>query len=226
MATDSRAAKISAWLIDPRRWRQLVLLALAVQRQDRQLLLAVRVVDPHVQQEAVELGLGQVVGAFLLDGVLGGQHHEQLRQVVGLLAHGDLVLAHGLEQRRLHLGRRAVDLVGQQHIVEQRAGPELELAALLAVDVGADQVRRQQVGRELDAVEIALDALGERLHGSGLGQSRHALHEHVAVAEHAHQHGIDELLLADDARCEMRAQRIEYGCLHRAVLPDVVSSSK
>ena len=40
--------------------------------------------------------------------------------------------------------------------MEQRPGAELELTLLVAVDVGTDQVRRQQVGRELDAAELGI----------------------------------------------------------------------
>ena len=39
-------------------------------------------------------------------------------------------------------------------VVEDRPGLELEAAILRALDLGAGEVRRQQVRRELDAVEI------------------------------------------------------------------------
>jgi hypothetical protein len=51
-----------------------------------------------------------------------------------------LALLHGLEQRRLHLGRRAVDLVGQHRVAEDRTLAELEGAragALAEVDLAA-----------------------------------------------------------------------------------------
>jgi hypothetical protein len=97
----------------------------------------------HVHQEAVQLRFGQRERAFLLDRVLGGHHQEQRRQRIGLPAHRrDLALAHRLQQRRLHLGRRAVDLVGQQDRVEDRAGLEFEAPILRAPDLGAGQVRR------------------------------------------------------------------------------------
>ena len=40
--------------------------------------------------------------------------------------HRDLTLFYGLQQRTLRLGRGAVDLVGQQHLREDRAGHEGE----------------------------------------------------------------------------------------------------
>ena len=42
---------------------------------------------------------------------------------MGLAADRDLPLLHGFEQRRLHLGGRAVDLVGKHEIGEDRALP-------------------------------------------------------------------------------------------------------
>ena len=46
----------------------------------------------------------------------------------------DLPLLHRLEQRRLRLRGRPVDLVGEQQVREDRPGPELEVAAALVVD--------------------------------------------------------------------------------------------
>jgi hypothetical protein len=46
---------------------------------------------------------------------------------VGGAGDGHLALLHRLEQRRLHLGRRAVDLVGEHDVGEDRAGLEAKL---------------------------------------------------------------------------------------------------
>ena len=43
----------------------------------------VRVAHGDPGHEPVALGLGQRVGAFHLDGVLGGHHHEGLVELVG-----------------------------------------------------------------------------------------------------------------------------------------------
>ena len=92
------------------------------------LVVVGRVADRRAQQEAVELGLGQRVGALVLDRVLGGDHEERPGERVGHAVGGDLALLHGLEQRGLGLGRRPVDLVGQDQVGEDRAGPEGEPA--------------------------------------------------------------------------------------------------
>ena len=65
----------------------------------------------------------------------------------------DLALLHDLEQRALHLGRRAVDLVGEEQVAEDRAERGVELAGLLVVDARADEVGGHEVRRELNATE-------------------------------------------------------------------------
>ena len=57
---------------------------------------------------------------------------------VALLADGDLALLHHLEQRRLHLGRGPVDLVGEQEVAEHGAQLGVEGARVRPVDPGAD----------------------------------------------------------------------------------------
>jgi hypothetical protein len=91
-----------------------------------------RVAHHDLHQEAVALRLGQRVHALLLDGVLGGEHQERARHRVGGAADRDLALGHHLQQRRLHLGGRAVDLVGQHEVGEHRAELHVEASPVLA----------------------------------------------------------------------------------------------
>ena len=93
-----------------------------------------------MHQKSVQLRFGQRIGAFLLNRVLGGHHHERLVQSEGAHAYADLPLAHGLQQRRLHLGRRAVDLIGKHQVVENGAALEFELARFRPVDFAAGDV--------------------------------------------------------------------------------------
>ena len=55
------------------------------------------VAETEADEEAVELGLGQAVDAFLLDRVLGRQDHEWLGQRQSRALDGDLVLLHRFE---------------------------------------------------------------------------------------------------------------------------------
>ena len=130
---------------------------------DLPLLGAAGIVDLDVQQEAVELRFGQRVGAFLLERVLRGQHEERRGQLVHRAAGADLPLLHRLEHGRLRLGRRAVDLVGQQHVGEDRPGQKairpLPGFGIFLDHFGAGDVAGHQVGRELDALERQVQRL-------------------------------------------------------------------
>ena len=46
------------------------------QIEDKQFFRFAGVIDHHFQEEAVKLRFRQGIGAFLLEGVLGGEHHE------------------------------------------------------------------------------------------------------------------------------------------------------
>ena len=126
---------------------------------------------------------------------------------MGLPAGGDAVLLHRLQQRRLRLGRRAVDLVGEHDVGEERPADEAEDApaggVILLEHVGAGDVRRHEVGRELDAVEAEVEHLGQRRDEQRLGQARHADEQAVAAREQRRQQLIDHRLLADDALLDL-----------------------
>ena len=121
------------------------------------LLGARRVADLELEHEAVHLRLGQRIGAFLLDGILRGQHEERFVELEGLVADGDLLFLHGFEQRALHLGGRAVDFVGEDEVGEDRAFARGEAAGLRVVNLRADDVGGQHVRRELEAGELDVD---------------------------------------------------------------------
>ena len=85
---------------------------------------------------------------------------------------------------------------------EQRPFEEAELAragrAVLLDDVGAGDVGRHQVGRELDAAERQVQRAGQRADQQRLGQTRHAFQQAVAAAEQGDQQFLDHVVLADD----------------------------
>ena len=121
----------------------------------------------------------------------------------GLQADRDLSLLHHLEQRRLDLGRRAVDLVGEDEVGEDRPALGVELAAVGPEDARADEVGGHEVGRELDAVERAVDDVGEGLDGERLGQAGHAFEQDVAVGQQCHQQSLEQHVLADDDAADL-----------------------
>ncbi|MCY1235185.1 hypothetical protein D9M72_477920 [compost metagenome] len=172
----------------------------ARQRDDLRLGVRFRIGYVDVHQEAVHLRFRQRVGTLLLDRVLRGHDQEQRVELVRDATDGDLALFHRFEQRRLHLGRRTVDLVGEHQVGEDRPGleAELTLAALGVVHLGARDIGRQQVRRELDARQLRLQVPRQHLDRARLGQARQSFHQQVAVSEQAQQHALDHVLLAND----------------------------
>ncbi len=96
---------------------------------DLELLVFRRMVDDDVEHEAIELRFRQRIGAFELDRVLRREHVERLLELIGAPLDRDAVLLHRLEQRRLRLRRRAVDLVGEHDVGEDRARARTPSAA-------------------------------------------------------------------------------------------------
>jgi hypothetical protein len=141
----------------------------------------------QAQQEAVELGIGQRIGARQVDRILGGDHEERIGQGMGAAVDGDLVLGHRLEQRALRARRCAVDLVGQQHVGEHRAGMEFEAPRLRVVHRHADDVRGQQVRGELHALEAQAEGRRQCMRQRGLAQPRQVLDQQVPVREQRHE---------------------------------------
>ena len=82
--------------------------------------------------------------------------------------------------------------------MKQRALAEFERAFLRTIDVGAGEIGRQQVRRELQAMKIAFDAVGEYLDCAGFGETRSTFHEQVAVAKQRDQHPVDQVRLTDN----------------------------
>ena len=159
----------------------------------------VGIADIDLQQEAVELGFGQGIGAFLLQRVLRGEHVERRRQVVALAGDGDVLLLHRLQQRRLGARAGAVDFVGHQQLGEDRALDEAEGAAAavaLLQHFGAQDVGRHQVGRELDALASMPEHDAQGLDQLGLGEAGHADQQQVTAGQQRNQRLIDDLLLA------------------------------
>src|SRR5258705_134837 len=114
---------------------------------DAPLVLRIGVPERRPDEEAVELRLGQRERALVLDRVLGRQHEERVVERTGLAVDGDLLLCHGLEQRRLRLRHGAVDLVDEYDVREHGPVAELEVALLLVEDREPRHVGGLEVGR-------------------------------------------------------------------------------
>ena len=156
-------------------------------RRDLHLLIFREVIHDDVEHEAVELRFRQRVRALELDRVLRREDVKGLVELVGLSLHRDAVLLHRLEQRGLRFGRRAVDFVSQHDVREDRPGrehhPSSSRFGVVLNDVGAGDVARHQVRRELDARELQIEHLRHRVDEQRFRQSRHADDQTVAAGK-------------------------------------------
>ena len=169
--------------------------------QDAPLGVAIWIVDIDFHQEAVELRFGQGIGAFLLQRVLRRQHMERLWQVMPSARNRDVLFLHGLQQRRLGARAGAIDLVRHQELREHGAGDETERALsrrALIQHFSAENVRRHQVGRELDALCIKTERNAERLDQLGLGEAGDADQKRVSAGKDRHQRVLDDAVLAEN----------------------------
>ena len=174
---------------------------------DDDLLVRGRVGDLLLDHETVGLGLGERVGAFLLDGVLGRDDNEDvLRHLVSDPADGDLALLHRFEHGALGLGAGSVHLVEQHEIGENRAEDRLKLPGLLMVDLRADDVAGQQVRRALDPRKLAADGVGDRLRRGGLGETGHRLDQNMPVRHYSRDQRLLEPFLSHDPVGEIIAE--------------------
>ena len=150
---------------------------------------AVGVAQAEAHQKAIQLRLGQGLGAALFQRVLRGNHEKGLRQCIGFAFGADLALFHGFKQRALCLGAGAVDFIGQQHLREHRPRVKNELLLIALVNRYARQVAGHQIRRELHAGKLQPQALRQRMRQRGFAHTRHVFDQQMAVGQQAH-HGI------------------------------------
>jgi len=141
--------------------------------------------------------------------------------VVALSGHRDVLLLHRLQQGRLGAGAGAVDLVGHQQLGEHRALDEAERAVAHVAffqHLGAQDVGRHQVGRELDALAFHAQHDAQGLDQLGLGEARDADQKQVTAGQEGNQRLIDDRLLAINdladggtRRPQLAAQPLDIG---------------
>ena len=107
-------------------------------------------------------------------------------------------------------------LISSASRILPKIGPALELELLpsgrvLDDHVGADDVARHEVGRELDPREGEVEALGERLDEQGLAEARDALEQDVPAGEEPDEDVRDDLVMAHDDLADLGAQGLEGG---------------
>src|SRR5690606_2419213 len=162
----------------------------------------------------IQVGLGQGIGALLLDGILGGQHHERFVQPFGTPENGDHFLLHGLQKSGLGFGRGAIDFVGEEDLGENGPMDEsqfpLARGLVFLQDFGAENIRRHQIRSELDPIEIEVQGLAEAVDHGGLGHARHAYEQYMAAAKQGYEDFFQDLVLAHDDLADFLLEPAEY----------------
>jgi hypothetical protein len=173
-------------------------------RQHGELVWPRRVPHRDARHEPVALRLGERVGALHLDGVLRRDDGERLIEDVRRAVGRDLPFLHALEERRLGLRARPVDLVADDDVREDRASLEFESTTRLVEDRDSRDVARKEVWGELDAAHGAVDRPGERLREHGLTDAGHVFDEEMSFSEQHGERGRDRFALAGDDRLDIR----------------------
>ena len=163
--------------------------------QDEHLIVERGIAYHYLHHETVYLRLGQLVGAFLLHGVLRGDDREEGTHGMGDAVDGGLALLHHLKEGGLCLGRCAVYLVDEHEVGEDRSGVEVELRRLHVEHRGAEHIARHEVGGELQAAEAGVDEPREEAGQQGLGHTGHTLEQHMAVGQDGGEEHVDSAVL-------------------------------
>ena len=79
---------------------------------------------------------------------------------------------------------------------------ECECAFLGAVDFCTGDVRRKQIRRKLNSMELGMNAVGQGFDGFGFGQAGGTLNQKVSVTKQGNEQPVDKLLLANDLSVE------------------------
>ena len=162
-----------------------------------------------MQHEAVELRFRQSKRSFVLDRILRRDHHEWIGQSARYARGGHLALGHGLEQRRLHLGRRAIDFIDKNQRMEHRSGREFEHAAILPPYRRSREIGGHEVRRALNSREADLQPAREKFRRAGFREAWRAFDEQMPVGEQTDQQSFDERGAANEARFQKVPELIE-----------------
>src|SRR5581483_9057637 len=92
-------------------------------------------------------------------------------------------LLHHLEQRALRLWRGSIDFIGEHELREHRPTVEMKTLCFRLVDRNAEYVRRQQIARELNTLEIESEHVRQHVGEGGLADAGEVLDQQVSARE-------------------------------------------
>ena len=189
---------------------------------DRQLLVVLGVADEDLQHEAVDLRLGQRVRALRLDRVL--RRHDEERLGTGCVSCAIVTWRSCITSSSADCTFAGARLISSASRKLQKTGPSSvsNVAGRRQEDARADEVGRDEVRRELDALEAPVEHLRGRLDRERLRQAGHALDQQVAAREQADEDALEHRVLARDHALDLEEGLLEQLAL-LAELGDVVA---
>ena len=169
----------------------------ACRLHDLELLSAVGDGQHDLEQEPVELGLGEGIGAFVLDRVLGGGDEERPRQRARTPSTETWPSSIASSSADCVLGGVRLISSASSRLVKTGPSRNDELAAAAVDHHRAGDVAGHQVRRELHPTGLHRQGGRQAAHEQRLGDARHALHEHMAAAQERDQQAGHGGVLAD-----------------------------
>ena len=136
---------------------------------------------------AVDDATRERMRTVMFERVLGRDDEEGLGERVGHAVDTDRVIAHRLEERGLRLRARSIHFVRQHEVAEDRPGLKTEGRGRPGIrGLGhrhPEQIPWQEVTRELDAAELAVDGSREGLGEGRLADTRDVVEEDMALRD-------------------------------------------
>lgn len=130
---------------------------------------------------------------MVFSGILRRDDHERLAQGIGLVVERDLRFAHRLQETALRFGRRSIDLIRQYDIGKNRTRDKFK-GLLLAVENGdSHDIGRQQIARELNAFEGAIERSRETMSERGFPNPRHIFDEEMPSRQEGDDAHLDDM---------------------------------
>ena len=116
----------------------------------------------------------------------------------------DLTFFHRLEQRRLHAGCCAVELVGEKEVAENDARLVAHHAGFLVENAVARDIARKNVRRKLHAPIVQPQRPGKRERHRRLADARYILEQNMTPRENDRKYPDQHAVLAADRLFDLR----------------------
>ncbi len=167
-------------------------------KEDLDLVFFAWITKADADEKAVKLGFGEGISALVIDRVLGGDHKERRRQRMGCAVDGNLSLVHGFKQRRLGAWRSAVDLVGKQKMMKDRALVKMKSAVFGIEDRRAKDIGGQKIRSELNAGKVEVEGLCECFGERCFSDAGDIFEQDMPCAEDADHGKLDPFALCEN----------------------------